>query len=309
MSQKKIIDLGSKKIDLNNDDIPIALNYFGRLEVRDWEELFFVAVKCLFMEFPDVINNLCSKDPTQNLFLRTTTIDMKKPRRIAPIIFLETNRTPIQIVQALRKIFLHAGVLNINMTIEVMPPQTSKAEIEKIFSQPVEKIKNPAEKISPQKKITEKIKLPTFNLNQSVEEMLAELDGVELPAQKKSSPPVAEKNSVGSKDLDVPSFGKLYFVLKGERFGPFANEKMRYVELLKNLAELFPQQMLKCAGRHINSQHRLTLAHGENYLYFREPVMLPNDLFADKGFSDAVLQENEKYFLERCGLKFESVIF
>ena len=305
MSQKKIIDLGSKKIDLNNDDIPIALNYFGRLEVRDWEELFFVAVKCLFMEFPDVINNLCSKDPTQNLFLRTTTIDMQKPRRIAPIIFLETKRTPLQIVQALRKIFLHAGVLNINMTIEVMPP-TSKAEIEKIFSQPVEKIKISAEKISPQKKVV--AKLPTLNLNQSVEEMLAALDEMELPAQKKSSP-LTEKNSVGSKDLDVPAFGKLFFVLKGERFGPFANEKMRYVELLKNLAELFPKEMQKCAGRHINSQHRLTLAHGENYLYFREPVMLPNDLFADKGFSDAVLQENEKYFLERCGLKFESVIF
>jgi len=305
LSQKKIIDLGSKKIDLNNDDIPIALNYFGRLEVRDWEELFFVAVKCLFMEFPDVINNLCSKDPTQNLFLRTTTIDMQKPRRIAPIIFLETKRTPLQIVQALRKIFLHAGVLNINMTIEVMPP-TSKAEIEKIFSQPVEKIKISAEKISPQKKVV--AKLPTLNLNQSVEEMLAALDEMELPAQKKSSP-LTEKNSVGSKDLDVPAFGKLFFVLKGERFGPFANEKMRYVELLKNLAELFPKEMQKCAGRHINSQHRLTLAHGENYLYFREPVMLPNDLFADKGFSDAVLQENEKYFLERCGLKFESVIF
>ena len=270
MSQKKIIDLGSKKIDLNNDDIPIALNYFGRFEVRDWEELFFVAVKCLFLEFPDVINKLCSKDPTQILYLRTTSIEMQKPRRIAPIIFLETKRTPIQIVQALRKIFLHAGILNINMTIEVTPPPISKAEIEKMFSQPVEKIK--------------------------------------ISAKKISSPP-SNNVSVGSKDLDVPHFGKLYFILRGERFGPFANEKSRYVELLKNLAELFPKEMQKCAGRHINSQHRLTLAHGENYLYFREPVMLPNDLFADKGFSDAVLQENEKYFLEHCNLKFESVIF
>ena len=267
MSQKKIIDLGSKKIDLNDDDIPIALNYYGRLEVRDWEELFFVAVKCLFIEFPDVINNLCSKDPTQNLFLRTTTIGMKRPRRIAPIIFLETKRTPLQIAQALRKIFLHAGVLNINMQIEVMPPSTSKAEIEKIFSQSVEPIKPAAEK------------------------------------------PLQKNISVGSKDLEVPTFGRLYFVLKGERFGPFANEKMRYVELLKNLAELFPKEMKKSAGRHINSEHRLTLAYGENYLYFREPVMLPNDLFADKGFSDKVLRENEKYFLEICGLKFESVIF
>ena len=305
MSQKKIINLGSKKIDLNDDDIPIALNYFGRLEVHDWEELFFVAVKCLFMEFPDVINNLCSKDPTQILFLRTTTIDMQKPRRIAPIIFLETKRTPRQIVQALRKIFLQAGVLNINMTIEVSPPPTSKAEIEKIFSQSVEPIKIQSVE---NKKIPAKIKLPTFTKNQSVEEMLAALDEVQLPQEKKSSPPV-DKNSVGSKDLDVPKFGRLYFVLKGERFGPFANEKSRYVELIKNLAELFPKEMLKCAGRHINSEHRLTLAHGENYLYFREPVMLPNDLFADKGFSDKVLQENLRYYLEKCGLKFESVIF
>ena len=130
MSQKKIIDLGAKKIDLNDDDIPIALNYFGRFEARSWEELFLVAVKCLYMEFPDVISKLCSKDPSQNLFLRTTTIGMKHPQRIAPIIFLETNRTPIQIVQALRKIFIQAGVVNINMKIEVAAPPISKAEVE-----------------------------------------------------------------------------------------------------------------------------------------------------------------------------------
>ena len=327
MSQKKIIDLGAKKIDLNNDDIPIALNYFGRLEVRDWEELFFVAVKCLYMEFPDIISNLCSKDPTQNLFLRTTTIGMKHPQRIAPIIFLETKRTPLQIVQALRKIFIQAGIVNINMTIEVMPPSTSKAEIEKIFAPSEKPLKISAEKISdkkispPAKKTSAKIKMPVLSLSQSVDEMLAALGG-ELPAKQKSNSPQQElkplqekkspppeKNSVGSRDLDVPTFGRLYFVLKGERFGPFANEKMRYIELLKNLAELFPKEMKKLAGRHINSEHRLTLAHGENYLYFREPVMLPNDLFADKGFSDKVLLENTKYFLEKCGLKMESVLF
>ena len=309
MAEKKIIELGSKKIDLNNDDIPVALIYFGRFEVRDWEELFFVAVKCLFMEFPDVINKLCSKDPSQILYLRTTTIGMKHPHRIAPIIFLETKRTPIQIVQALRKIFLHAGVLNINMKIEVEPPPTSKADLEKIFSPPTKPIEIKAEKISPPTKKISKINLPVFNLNQSVEEMLAALDGVNFPQEKKSSLPVTEKNSVGSKDLDVPTFGKLFFTLRGERFGPFANEKSRYVELLKNLAELFPQEMRRCAGRHVNSAHRLTLVHGESYLYFREPVMLPNDLFADKGFSDEVLRENEKFFLERCGLNFETVIF
>ncbi len=261
----KILDLGAKKIDLNNDDIPIALIYFGRLEVRSWEDLFFSAVKCLFLEFPDVINNLCSKDPTQILYLRTTSIEMKSPRRIAPIIFLETHRTPIEIAQALRKIFITAGVVNINMKIEVAEKKINRAELEEIYSMP------------------EKIEI------------------------KKSAP--SENISVGSADLEVPTFGSKYFILRGEKFGPFANEKMRYVELLKNLAKIFPDEMEKCAGKHINSQHRVTLVKGESYLYFREPVMLPNDLFADKGFEDSELRENMKFFLEKCGLKFESVIF
>jgi len=308
VAERRIIDLGSKKIDLSNDDIPVALEYFGRLEVRSWEELFVAAVKCLFLEFPDVISNLCSKDATQILFLRTTTIDMKKPCRIAPIIFLETNRTPIQIVQSIRKIFHHAGVLNINMKIEVTAPPIVKADLKKILSAPPSSVET--KNFSPPvKKISPKIKLPTFSLDQSVEEMLAALDDVTLPAQKKSSPPVTEKNSVGSKDLEVPVFGKLFFTLRGERYGPFANEKVRYVELMKYLAENFPDQLRKCAGRHVNSSHRLTLVYGESYLYFREPVMLPNDLFADKGFSDDALRENARYYLERCGLKFESVMF
>ena len=310
MSEKKIIDLGSKKIDLNDNDIPIALNYFGRLEVRDWEELFFVAVKCLYTEFPDVVSNLCSKDSSQNLFLRTTTIDMKKPRRIAPIIFLETKRTPLQIVQAIRKIFLQAGVLNINMKIEVAPPPKFKADLEKIYSPPTSPVEIKSEKILPPQKKVSKIKLPKISLDQSIEEMLAALDGVKLPQEKKSSPPpTIKKNSVGSKDLEVPLFGKLFFTIRGERYGPFANEKMRYVELMKCLAENFPTQMRKHAGRHVNSKHRITLVHGDNYLYFREPVMLPNDLFADKGFSDAELRENAKYYLENCGLSFETVMF
>lgn len=310
MAEKKILDLGSKKIDLNNDDIPIALNYFGRFEVRDWEELFFVAVKCLCLEFPDVISNLCSKDPTQILYLRTTTIDMKKPRRIAPIIFLETKRTPKQIVQAIRKIFHQAGILNINMKIEVASPTIAESDLKKILSAPPESVKNIA---PPVKKISQKIKLPVFDLNQSVEEMLAALDDVQIFGEKKSPPPESnsedKKISVGSKDLEVPVFGKLFFTLRGERYGPFANEKVRYIELMKYLAENFPDQLRKCAGRHVNSNHRLTLVYGESYLYFREPVMLPNDLFADKGFADDALKENAKYYLERCGLKYESVMF
>ena len=84
--------MGSKDIEVRDDEIPVSLIYFGKISVRDWEDLFFIAAKCLYTEFPDVINKLCSKDPNRILFLRTTTIDMKKPRRIAPIVFLETDR-------------------------------------------------------------------------------------------------------------------------------------------------------------------------------------------------------------------------
>ena len=301
MSKRRIIDLGTKDIDLKEDDVPISLIYFGRIEVRNWEDLFFVAVKCLYTEFPDVINKLCSKDPRRTLFLRTTTIDMKHPRRIAPIIFLETNRTPPQIIQALLTVFHFAGVVNINMKIEVTQATTGDLiDLEKMF--PPSIINHEPNKILEDKS---KIQLPNFTLDQSIEEMLAALDA--MSPEKFSN---QQKNfQIDRKDeLEVPMFGSLFFLLFGKRYGPFANEKARYVELMKCLAEFFPEQMLKQAGRHINSKHRLTLMHGKSYLYFREPVMLPNDLFTDKGFSDSVLLENERYYLEKCGLSFENVM-
>lgn len=327
MSKSRIIDIGSKKIDLNDNDLPVALIYFGRFVVRDWEELFLAAVKCLYMEFPDVISNLCSTDPTRNLFLRTTTIDMERPQRIAPIIFLETKRTPLQIVKALRTIFRCAGVLNINMQIEVVAPSEPKiSDLEKIFSPPIlpeknreEKILLPADfkKISPPvkkeipQKSSGKLKLPVFSLDQSIEEMLAALDAVSPVEEKKSPPPpkkIPAKKIPTRDELEVPLLGNLFFVVDGECRGPFANEKIRYVELMKYLADAFPEKMVKSAGRHVNSQHRVTLVRGGSYLYFREPVMLPNDLFADKGFSDKILMENARYYLEICGLNFDSVM-
>ena len=108
--------------------------------------------------------------------------------------------------------------------------------------------------------------------------------------------------------MKPPVYKNLFFILNGKRYGPFANEKYRYVALMRCLAEFFPDEMLRQAGRHINSKHRLTLMRGQSYIYFREPVMLPNDLFTDKGFPDIVLMENEKYYLEKCGLTFESVM-
>lgn len=299
MSDRRIIDLGKNNIELRDDEIPIALIYFGRLAVRDWEDLYFVAVKCLYTEYPDIINRLCSKDSNRVLFLRTTTIDMKHPRRIAPIIFLETARTPKQIIQAILTIFHYAGVVNINMKIEVTTVNADDIpDLEEMF--PPEILHKDAKKIS--QTVEPKINLPNFSLDQSIDEMIAALDSMD------SEKFTRQQNFSRSEELQVPVFGSLFFLLFGRRYGPFANEKTRYVELMRCLAEFFPDEMLKQAGRHINSAHRLTLMHGKSYLYFREPVMLPNDLFTDKGFSDKILIENEKYYLEKCGLSYDSVM-
>lgn len=307
MSERRIIDLGKSNIELKNDDIPISLIYFGRLAVRGWEDLFFVAVKCLYTEYPDVINRLCSKDPTRVLFLRTTTIDMRHPRRIAPIIFLETDRTPKQIIQAILTIFHFAGVANVNMKIEVtQAPTDDEIDLEKMFPPEILKKTTAQENFSRPAPNNNNLQLPNFSLNQSIDEMIAALDAMSPDkfTQKKSPSQEFFRND----ELEVPVFGSLFFLLFGKRYGPFANEKTRYVELMRCLAEFFPDEMLKQAGRHINSKHRLTLMHGKSYLYFREPVMLPNDLFTDKGFSDNILIENEKYYLEKCGLSFDSVM-
>ena len=276
MPKRRIIDLKSQDVD--DSELPVALIYFKeRVPVNDWQELFFIAVKCLYAEFPDTINSLCSTDPSRNLFLRTNTIDMTKPKKIASIIYLETNRTPKQILKAIKLIFNRAEVRQPQMAIEVYLP---------LFP----------EKRYPNKK-------PELHLNQSIEEMLATLDALEPP--KKSE--IILPHATNSREPQV--FGNLFFVLEGQRHGPFANEKNRYVALMQCLAELYPYQILKQAGRHINSEHRLTLMKGASYLYFREPVELPNNLFLDKDFPDRVLIENERYYLTCCGLFFESVMF
>ena len=285
----RTIDLAAKSQEIQEDELPVALIYLGeRAPVRDWQELFFVAVKCLYTEFPDIINSLCSTDPTRILFLRTNTIDMERPKRIAPIIYLETQRTPNQILKAIRFIFTRAGVRNIDMQVEVC---------ETFYPQ-----KNSSFQI-PNSKLPAK---PVLHLNQTIEEMLAALDAMEIQPRKNSKV-VLPHASHGRIEPQV--FGNLFFVLEGERHGPFANEKNRYVALMQCLAELYPYQILKEAGHHINSQHRLTLMKGGSYLYFREPVELPNNLFIDKDFPDRILVENERYFLARCGLHFESVMF
>ena len=285
----RIIDLAAKSQEIKENEMPAALIYFReRVSVHDWQELFFVAVKCLYAEFPDTINSLCSTDPSRTLFLRTNTIDMVSPKKIAPIIYLETNRTPQQILKAIKLIFSRADVHHPQMRIELY--------------EPLYPIKNSAFQI-PTPKLNSK---PVLHLNQTIEEMLAALDAMENYAPKKSSVVLPHAGTYGRVEPQV--FGNLFFVLEGTRHGPFANEKNRYVALMQCLAELYPYQILKEAGRHINSEHRLTLMKGSSYLYFREPVELPNNLFLDKDFPDRVLVENERYYLARCGLYFESVM-
>ena len=303
MAEKRIIDISGKKIDLRDDDVATALIYFGRFEVSGWEELFFAAVKSLYLEYPSVINSLCSTDPENVLFLRTNKIGMKAPQRIDSIIFLETKRTPPQIIQALKIIFRRADVLNINMQIEVMSlEEIQKPNLEKLYTPVVKKEIEEA----PKPEIVFREKIPKFTPDQSLDEMLATLDEMPLQAFKKKPSRIF---SMPESNLNAPTFGGLFFQIGGTRYGPFADEKNRYAALMYCLAENFPEQMIKIAGKHINSTtHRLTLVQGESYLYFIEPAALPNNLYIDKGFPDKILIENEKYFLERCGMNFKTVM-
>ena len=295
MPTGRILDLAAKSLEIKENEIPAALLYFGeRVPVRDWQELFFIAVKCLYAEYPDTINGLCSTDPTRTLFLRTNTIDMVRPKKIASIIYLETNRTPQQILRAIKLIFNRANVRSIQMRVEVFEslyPKSLRTEQAIDLPQPPHRQRN---------------QKPVLHMNQTIEEMLATLDAMENYAPKNSSLVVPHENRGR---IEPQVFGNLFFMLEGERYGPFDTEKNRYVALMQCLAELYPYQILKEAGHHINSAHRLTLMKGASYLYFREPVKLPNNLYIDKDFPDRVLIENERYYLACCGLYFESVMF
>lgn len=293
MPTGRILDLAAKSQEINENEMPAALLYFEeRVPVHDWQELFFIAVKCLYAEYPDTINSLCSTDPTRTLFLRTNTIDMVKPKKIASIIYLETNRTPQQILKAIKLIFNRADIRHPRMRIEVREQLYPK----NYFAKPT------AENAKPPRSSK-----PVLHLNQTIEEMLETLDAMEIHTPNKSS--VVLPHAANNGRMEPQVFGNLFFTLEGERYGPFANEKNRYVALMQCLAELYPYEILKEAGHHINSEHRLTLMKGSSYLYFREPVELPNNLFLDKDFPDRVLVENERYYLARCGLYFESVMF
>lgn len=298
MPTGRIIDLTAKSPEIKETEMPVALIYLEeRVPVRDWQELFFIAVKCLYNEFPETISGLCSTDPTRTLFLRTNTIDMIRPKKIASIIYLETDRTPKQILKAIRFIINRAAVRNVQMRVELYEPlypenYPDKPPAKVLDVQPPNRPHNPK---------------PVLHLNQTIEEMLAALDAMEAYTPKPT--PVVLSHATNYGQIEPQVFGNLFFTLEGERHGPFENEKTRYVALMQCLAERYPYEILKEAGNHINSMHRLTLMKGASYLYFREPVALPNNLFLDKDFPDRILVENERYYLARCGLYFENVMY
>ena len=113
------VEISIERNGIKNSDEAVALIYYGRYEVNSWSELYYAAVKTLYIEYPEVINSLISKDENRDLYLRTTTIGMKEPARLGTILYLDVARTPEQIVRGIREIFKRAGVLNIKMSIEI----------------------------------------------------------------------------------------------------------------------------------------------------------------------------------------------
>ena len=230
---------------------PVALHYYGSLAFSDWQELYYAAVKCLYLEFPDIISEFRSTDSKRKLFLRTSTLDMEKPRALGDMLYLETGRSPTAIVYALGILLDRIGLKDGMMRIEYEPAE-----------------------------------------------------GIPLPSVQEQ-PAAGEQLTI----LPIPERKQLYFGIRSRMYGPFPTEQERYAELMTCLAENYPEQMERQAGKHINSLHRLTLVRGTNYRYFKEPFELPNGLWMDCAFPDQVLEENERYYLAACALTYENVIF
>lgn len=247
---------------IKDTDAPTALIYYGRYEVKSWEELYFAAVKTLYIEYPEVINSLVSKDPTRALYLRTTKIDMKRPARISTILYLDVSRTPTEIVKALREIFRYARVVNINMSIEVKRPydilqlkdDEAESNVTVSSSQPSSSVPLP-------------IDMPSF------------------PSSFQMPEPV--KSNVG---LEVPSFMKNESIRTIRK----VSLKEQYVELMKHLAKTYPKQMKKEIGIFLNNR-RVTLAES-GYRYFMEELDIGEGLSIELNFTDDDIRENIKYY-------------
>ena len=119
---------------------PVALHYYGRLEFSDWQELYYAAVKCLYLEFPDIISEFRGTDSKRMLFLRTSKRDMKKPRLLEEMLYLETDRSPTAIVHALRILLERIGMEDGILRIEYEPADMAAPQ-----GAPVAKEQAPAE--------------------------------------------------------------------------------------------------------------------------------------------------------------------
>lgn len=258
------VEVNIERDGITNEDEPLALIYYGRYEVTSWAELYVAAVKTLYIEYPETINALISKDDRRELYIRTTTINMKKPARIATIIYLETDRTPVQMVKALRQIFKRAGVLNIRMSIEIR---------RELKSQPA----NP-NKIEPPSLLVESIDSTTST------------ESVQLPTFK-STPPDLVKTINQPKpqtfELEVPSFMKSTSIVK-------MTNTDRYIQKMKELVATYPESMLKLAGKHI-VKRKVTMA-ATNYRYFRVPAEIGHGLSVELSFDAEDMEANINYY-------------
>lgn len=250
---------------IKDTDAPTALIYYGRYEVKSWEELYFAAVKTLYIEYPEVINSLVSKDSTRALYLRTTKIDMKQPARISTILYLDVSRKPTEIVKALREIFRYARVVNINMSIEVKRPY----DIRQLKDDKVESnvTVSPSQSNQPSPSMPLPIDLPSFS------------SSFQMPE------PV--KPNVG---LEVPSFMHSESIRAIRK----VSLKEQYIELMKDLAKAYPKQMKKEIGIFLNNR-RVTLAES-GYRYFLEELDIGEGLSIELNFTDDDIRENIKYY-------------
>ena len=247
---------------IKDTDNPTALIYYGRYEVNSWEELYFAAVKTLYIEYPEVINSLVSKDPTRALYLRTTKIDMEQPARISTILYLDVNRKPTEIVKALREIFRYARVVNINMSIEVKR------------SYDIQQLKDD--------KISSNVTILPSSITSSM---------LPIPIDPPSFPGsfTLPESSKSNASLEVPSFMNS----ESETIRK-VSLKEQYIELMRYLVKTYPSQMKKEAGIFLNNR-RVTLAES-GYRYFMEELEIGEDLSIELNFSDDDMRENIQYY-------------
>ena len=267
------VEINIARDGIKNSDEVTALIYFGRYEVKSWSELYFAAVKTLYIEYPEAINSLVSRDCKRDLYLRTTTIDMQEPARIATILYLDLKRQPEEIVRALREIFYRAGVVNINMSIEI-----KRGSSMRFYNNDLTNIIKPTSKIEiaePQGII---LKPPEILLKPQF-----------VSAANVSAPPPV-KNTTDL--LEVPSFMKSN--IKTTSIIEIS-EKDKYVEIMKSLAKKYPKRLKNEAGKYIINR-RVTLAES-SYRYFKTAMAIGSGLSIELAFTDDELIQIANHYL------------